>query len=690
MMYNLPPGFLDLAYVYVPQMKKRAQYPDGHTFTILLRGLAWHTKYPTSLQRALSLYHSMYAENSPVKPTIIHTNAVLKVCARAKDLDSLWGVAARMPKTGRNAPDAATFTTILNALCRIAKDTAQETDQSDSRSAAQEDNADLFQRAVLQGRRMWAEITDRWRSGEIRLDEDLVCSMGRLLVLSEAPRDLDDVLSLIEQTMGIPRQADRAYPGRMPPSTPAGRALLSRSPQQPSFSGEDRSLDVASAPESSLTPQELLSTSDEESTDIVPSSHSTDQPFASAGDDFVPGQEFNPISASTHMAGYVVPSHSTLSLVVGACTRLHNIPAAQNYWGLLTSVPYSISPDTENYHTYLRLLRVQRASRLCVELVQEMRDGLGIGAPVEHSERRGVKGEEGGVQAKTFRIAMNTCVRDINNPNVLQHASKLCRMMVDCLPSPDMRAFSMFLDIGLKTAAVKNDWRLLSSVLRGTEIGIRGLRNHLHWEEWTKSKKTYDYKEVLEGDLRVFLRKLIGAYDYLINGSGHEMMQEELRKCKEQRNIIGAWDTRLGRLEGNVRGRKPSWAGDREREQERGEIDVRGRGTDRRRLLGRRDEGQEGETGRQTGKRIHDEDVDEDVEVKIHTEPEDDNIRPRANTNWTHHPERPAQRSSWGRAPTFADLGSEPRTAPFGKSSGGQWKRMMRANAARAKIEQEW
>lgn len=666
-------------------MKKRAQHPDGHTFTILLRGLAWHTKYPTSLQRALSLYHSMYAENSPVRPTIIHTNAVLKVCARAKDLDSLWGVAARMPKTGRNAPDAATFTTILNALCRIAKDTAQETDPRDNHSASQEDNAELFQRAVLQGRRMWAEITDRWRSGEIKLDEDLVCSMGRLLVLSEAPKDLDDVLSLIEQTMGIPRQADRVYPGRMPPITPVGRALSSRSPQHPSSSREEQSLGVAIGPELSLTSRESLSTSDQDSTEIVPASHIKDQPFASAGDDFTPGQEFNPISASTRMAGYVVPSHSTLSLVVGACTRLHNIPAAQNYWGLLTRVPYSISPDTENYHTYLRLLRVQRASRLCVELVQEMRDGLGVGAPVEHSERRGVKGEEGGVQAKTFRIAMNTCVRDINNPNVLQHASKLCRMMVDCLPAPDMRAFSMFLDIGLKTAAVKNDWRLLSSVLRGTEIGIRGLRNHLHWEEWTKSKKTYEYKEVLEGDLKVFLRKLIGAYDYLINGSGHEMMQDELRKCKEQRNIIGAWDTRLGRLEGNVRGRKPSWAGDREREQEQGETELRGQGADRR-LLGRREEGQDGETGRQAGKRIR----DEEVETEVHTEPDDDKGRHQAGTNWKHPTERPSQRSSWGRAPTFIHPGPAPRTAPFGKSSGGQWKRMIRANAARGKIEQEW
>ena len=526
------------------QMKKRAQHPDAHTFTILLRGLAWHTNYPTALQRALSLYHSMYAENSPVRPTIIHTNAVLKVCARAKDLDSLWGVAARLPKTGRNAPDTATFTTILNAVYRISRETARENDQGGTVQVP-EDKAERLQQAVMQGRRIWAEIVERWRNGDIRLDEDLVCSMGRLLVLSEAPKDLDDVLSLVEQTMGVQRQFTRLAP-RASLENPADRYLSTSTPQE--------------------SHQSPLERPEDKRTDIVPASHETDRPSASAEHEFIPSQEFDAIAPNTsEITGYVAPGRNTLSLVVDACTRLHRIRAAQDYWGLLTSPPYNIAPDTDNYHTYLRLLRVQRASRLCVELVQEMRDGLGVGPPVAHSERRGVKGEEGGVQAKTFRIAMSTCLRDIKNPNVLQHAGKLCRMMIDCLPNPDMRAFSMYLDVGLKTAAAREDWRLLSSVLRGTEIGVRALRNHLNWEDWTKDRKTYEYREVLQGDLRVFLRKLIGAYDFLINGSGHEMVHDELRKCKEQKNIIAGWETRLARVEGNVRGRKPAWAGDKEK-----------------------------------------------------------------------------------------------------------------------------
>lgn len=62
----------------------------------------------------------MFADNCPVKPNIIHTNAVLKVCALARDMDALWGVAAKLPTKGFGAPDNLTYTTILNAIRTVA------------------------------------------------------------------------------------------------------------------------------------------------------------------------------------------------------------------------------------------------------------------------------------------------------------------------------------------------------------------------------------------------------------------------------------------------------------------------------------------------------------------------------------------------------------------------------------------
>src|SRR2546421_9637627 len=130
-------------------MKKRAQPPDAFTYTILLRGLATHVNYPQSLAKALSIYHSLFAPNSSVKPSIIHTNAVLKVCARAKDLDSMWGIAARLPTTGKNAPDSLTFTTILNALRQNASEQMGEQVNSEAQQRHRKE------KAIREGRRIW-------------------------------------------------------------------------------------------------------------------------------------------------------------------------------------------------------------------------------------------------------------------------------------------------------------------------------------------------------------------------------------------------------------------------------------------------------------------------------------------------------------------------------------------------------
>ncbi|KAJ5024864.1 PPR repeat family-domain-containing protein, partial [Bipolaris maydis] len=58
-------------------MKKRAQFPDSYTYTILLRGLSLNAHTSGALSHALSIYHSLSAPNSRVEPSIIHTNAAL-------------------------------------------------------------------------------------------------------------------------------------------------------------------------------------------------------------------------------------------------------------------------------------------------------------------------------------------------------------------------------------------------------------------------------------------------------------------------------------------------------------------------------------------------------------------------------------------------------------------------------------
>ena len=474
-------------------MKKRAQLPDSYTFTILFRGLSRYPRLSKTTSRALSIYQSMFAENSPVRPSIIHTNAVVNVCARAHDIDALLGIAADLPMHGSGAPNKLTYTIILNA---IQSNAAGEYDpQTAIPKRYDSETIERIALAVQQGRTLWLEIKERWMSGDLALDEELVCAMGRLLLLGRETQDLDDVLSLLEQTMGIPRQIARL-------TSPAPRRA-----EEASEPEDDSELPLDSPANVEL--ETLLSSPKQESE--FPRSLS--DPFA-------------PRSVSPHSTQSAVrPGRNTLSLVLEACIALKYVRGAQNYWGLLTSPNghYSIVPDGENYHMYLRLLRVQRASKLAVEFVDEMRSGK-------------LTGNARDVQAKTFRIALSCCVRDINNRDSIVHAGKLVRMMLDTLPHPDAKALILYLKVALSQKP--RDWRVIMGVIRGTELGVRNLRSLMAYDPAGRQKQKH--KDVLE-----LVKGMIGAYDVVLDLGKEEIKNEEKKRCKEQRFSLAAYVTRM-------------------------------------------------------------------------------------------------------------------------------------------------
>ena len=443
--------------------------------------------------RALSIYQSMFAENSPIRPSIIHTNAVVNVCARAHDIDALLGIAADLPVRGSGAPNKLTYTIILNA---IQSNAAGEYDPQAAISERYDsERMEKIALAVQQGRRLWLEIKQRWMSGDLALDEDLVCAMGRLLLLGRQIQDLDDVLSLLEQTMGIPRQIARSS------SRAPRRAEEASGPEDDSESPLDSPANVEL--------ETLLSSPKQESK----SPRSLSDPFAP--------RSSGPLSTQSA----VRPGRNTLSLVLEACIALKYVRGAQNYWGLLTSPNghYRIVPDGENYHMYLRLLRVQRASKLAVEFVDEMRSGK-------------LTGNARDVQAKTFRIAVSCCVRDGNNRDSIVHAGKLVRMMMDTLPHPDAKALILYLKVALSQKP--RDWRVIMGVIRGTELGVRNLRSLMAYDPAGRQKQ--NHKDVLE-----LVKGMIGAYDVVLDLGKEEIKSEEKKMCKEQRFTLAAYVTRM-------------------------------------------------------------------------------------------------------------------------------------------------
>ena len=484
-------------------MKKRSQQPDGKTYTIVLRGLALHFDFEKSLERALTVYHSMYAPNSPVIPSVIHTNAALQVCAKAGDLDAMFGIAARFPKFGPRAADMVTYTTIFNAL-----DKAVYNENDRGKEETLEENIDKRQKTVLQGRRMWAEVMERWKRGDILLDEKLVCAVGRLLLLADVPQDLDDVLSLLEQTMGIPRQIPRS-------SFIKGVVDVSKkgveSPAQ-------------------------------EKNDLVQPIEPRSEPSADADFEFVPGDEFLPLPVRSKT--YVVPDRSTLSLVLDACTRLKMMRAAQDYWGLLTGPAYYIVPDTANYHMYLRLLSAQRKSRESVELVQEMRDGLGVRDPVPYEVTvvRSNGLSKFGVRLSTFKIAIGACLRNLKNPGVMKDATKLLSIMYNSLPDADVKVMNAYVEI--VKAVTARDWREMRLALKNTDFGVRQLRSRLGFGLADENAEYESYLRVGQ-DVDAFLRKLIGAYDYLLETHSEQMPPKECLDIRTQIRTLSRWQTEV-------------------------------------------------------------------------------------------------------------------------------------------------
>ncbi|KAF2814804.1 uncharacterized protein BDZ99DRAFT_378812 [Mytilinidion resinicola] len=412
-------GRLNNAYKIYNEMKKRGQSPDAFTYTILLRGYAEHAHVRNVLGQALSIYHSMSAPNSKVPPSVIHTNAALKVCVRANNSDAVWSIAAKIPDGGPNAANALTFTTILNFLRQNALINGPEGETEEQATLRRE-------RAIVDGRRIWVDVAGKWSASQLKIDEELVCAMGRLLLIGSRPRDWDDVLSLLAQTMDIPRLVPRLgtrnADGELDKAT---KRLLEREPE-------------------ALREVELEAYDPE----TGPSR----------------GAEFLPLNQKTVGGGkawpllYVTPGNNTLSVIQEACLKIIANQESTTYWNLLTD-SYGIKPDLNNLNMRLRIIRQNRASREAVELIEN--DLVG-------SDKRPTRG--------TFRIAMSVCKRDKNNPSVLDHAGRILDVMTSTLADADAKTSSAYADLVFLVApnseAIKIALLKLEPVLASIKIQL--------------------------------------------------------------------------------------------------------------------------------------------------------------------------------------------------------------------------
>lgn len=398
------------------EMKKRGQFPDAYTYTLLLRGLGrqpdLHPKIKSKMTvQAISIYNSMSSPASRVKPNLFHTNSVLKVCSEGGDMDGLWGIVARLPDRGPSAPDHVTYCTILRAIRQNTFGYEGHKKHVLEAIPARQD------RALSEARAVWRDTIARWRAGEVKIDEQLVVEMGSLLLSSSRIQDWDDVLNLIQQTMDIERVV-------------------------PPLGSPDRK--VQHVPQAFPIEQDAVQPED-----------------ADGWVDTPPGKAFLPVKPwskdSTHFRrtlalAWAQPSNHTLNLVLDACTQLRTSKGARDYWDVLVSGQHNIRPDHRNFHTMLRVLHKNRASKRAIALVQDTMASAGREP-----------------NATTYFLAMATCVRDKDNAQALDHASLLIKLMAEhCDPTTSTRfsiqAVVLYLNLSLSADSPANIVKTLHHV----------------------------------------------------------------------------------------------------------------------------------------------------------------------------------------------------------------------------------
>lgn len=374
-------------------MKKRGIKPDSYTFTILLDGISNYHHFSQSLLRALRIYNSLSSPKSPVSPNIIHTNAVLKVCVRAQDLDSMWTIVGRLPMRGPNSPNALTYTTLLNGIYR-----------NRSRGGSVNDIED--------GRRVWAGVLSRWTKGQLWIDEELACAMGRVLLRGEREEDWKEVFVLVEQVFGI-----KSLVAQRPPQQVTANTI---------YVENSNILIQPQTPENA----------------IVSPTEDRFRGLSDVEELFTPAvtRDFSRDPASSTRPK---PGNSTLSLIMQACAEIKDEKTAFKYWSILTNPPFSVVPDLENYHDLLRIVRRFRSGSDALKLVQSMR--------VRPS-------------AKTIYIALSACKRSGRSKN-FQSAEQLLSIMKDAHLLPvDVKIWNMFLQCAVKSedpAHIKHALRLI-------------------------------------------------------------------------------------------------------------------------------------------------------------------------------------------------------------------------------------
>ncbi|KAI1450677.1 hypothetical protein F5Y02DRAFT_690 [Annulohypoxylon stygium] len=278
------------------EMKKRAQLPNAQTYTTIFRGCAKSSHPKLAVSEAFKIYNIMM-KSERIKPNTIHMNALLLVCAKCQDLEALFSI-AQTANEGLRAPNGLTYTTILNALRNSVSEPRPKSGIITQREMEEDERKK--NQVIQRARAVWEEVIAKWRSGSIIIDEELVCAMGRILLLG-GYHDADAIEALLEQTMMIPRE---------------DRVTIS---QPPTTTESPNNTDTDSKQSTTIKKEKIM----------APGAPST---------------------------SHALPGNNSLSLILSAVEKTGKTTKAQRYWEIFTN-KYNVIPDGNNWHQLFVALR---------------------------------------------------------------------------------------------------------------------------------------------------------------------------------------------------------------------------------------------------------------------------------------------------------------------------------------------
>ncbi|KAH8424561.1 pentatricopeptide repeat-containing protein [Aspergillus melleus] len=392
------------AFRFYNDMKKRGVRPSEVTYTTMLSGLSNSKSTPEidPVKTALNIYRSISSDKSGVELSIIHSNAMLTVCARHGDMDTLWGVASELPETGPASPGPVTYSIVLRAILNamvwdVEKMPPKNVNSISARKA----------QGVTEAKRVWADIIYRWKKGDLQIDSQMVNSMTRVLMEGPGEYSSYEVLLLLNQTTGLP--------------------ILAKAPQKVAYKKSQGVQKHANREEQELE----------------------DVPFVDEGELYRPPQEtleeeetgegeveeenlddvFKPFPfASTGVSPLPVGNRELYRALEASAALTQGLGAAKAYWKHITK-DMGLKPESTPIHAYLQILQGARSSRAAVDLMRDEVLPSGL------------------VESDMFVTAMKSCRRDINNMNVVTHANELLGLMDQAFPIPNTVAIDVYMSL---------------------------------------------------------------------------------------------------------------------------------------------------------------------------------------------------------------------------------------------------